>query len=202
MSMALSIVPAVSGTTKKWAVHVCIFFVGVFVGALGAVMLVLTAVAALTLALPREVIASVTVAAGSYVILRDFGFRVPVPYLNRQVPERWRREFPMPVASLGYGLVLGAGFPTLFTASTQMTILLGLPFLQRLPVIFGVVGLFALGKTMVLGLGLGTRTEAEALRRVETSESTTTARLIARRTANAILSLLILASVLGATGVL
>lgn len=200
--MALSIFPAVSGTTRKWAAHVGIFFTGAFVGALGALMVVLAVIASLTLALPKEAAASITVAVGACAIARDFGLRIPVPYLNRQVPEHWRREFPMAVASFGYGLVLGAGFPTLFTASTQLTVLLGLPFVQRQPTIFGVVGLFALGKTMVLGLGLGTRSEAEILMRIETSEPTTTARLLVRRTTSATLSVLILASILRATGVL
>jgi hypothetical protein len=108
----------------------------------------------------------------------------------------------MAVASFGYGLVLGAGFPTLFTASTQFTILLGIPFLQHLSVVFAVVALLALGKTTVLALGLGTRSEAEVLMRIETSEPTNKARLYARRATSAMLSALILISLLYAAGVL
>jgi hypothetical protein len=201
MSMALSIVPAVSGTTRKWAAHVGVFFVGAVMGALGAVMVVLAIFASLTLAVPREVVACAAAGVGACAVARDLGFNVPVPYLNRQVPEYWRREFPMAVASFGYGLVLGAGFPTLFTASTQLTVLLGAPFLHRLSVIFGVVGLFALGKTMVLGLGLGTRSEAEVFARIEASEPTSTARRFARRLTTASLSLLILLAVLRSAGV-
>jgi hypothetical protein len=199
--MALSIVPAVSGSTRKWAAHVGVFFLGAVIGALGAVMVVLAVFASLTLALHQEVVASLAVGLGACVIARDLGFRVPVPYLNRQVPEFWRREFPMAVASFGYGLVLGVGFPTLFTASTQLTVLLGAPFVDRLSVLFGVVVLFAFGKTMVLGFGLGTRSEAEVLARVENSEPSTTSRRFVRRATSVSLSLLILLAVLRSAGV-
>jgi len=35
-----------------------------------------------------------------------------VPQVRRQVPERWRRVLPVPVAAAGYGVLLGLGFTT------------------------------------------------------------------------------------------
>ena len=39
------------------------------------------------------------------------GVRI-VPQIRRQLPERWRRVLPMPVAAFGYGILLGLGFTT------------------------------------------------------------------------------------------
>jgi hypothetical protein len=39
------------------------------------------------------------------------GVRV-APQIRRQLPEHWRRILPMPVAALGYGVLLGIGFTT------------------------------------------------------------------------------------------
>jgi hypothetical protein len=39
------------------------------------------------------------------------GLRI-VPQIRRQVPESWRRILPLPVASAGYGVLLGLGFTT------------------------------------------------------------------------------------------
>src|SRR5690348_3051848 len=45
--------------------------------------------------------------------------RVPLPQLRRQVPERWRRELPLGLWPLGYGLGLGAGLLTYQPVATM-----------------------------------------------------------------------------------
>jgi hypothetical protein len=58
------------------------------------------------LALGAAAIVSAAAAAGE-----ARGLRI-VPQVRRQVPERWRRVLPVPLASAGYGVLLGLGFTT------------------------------------------------------------------------------------------
>jgi hypothetical protein len=52
----------------------------------------------------------VAVAVCAVVVVGDaLGLRVR-PQIRVQVPERWRRQMPLPLASLLYGLLLGTGF--------------------------------------------------------------------------------------------
>jgi hypothetical protein len=200
--MALTIVPAVSGTTKKWGIDVAAFWAGSFLGALVAAMAMIAIFGALAIAVSRPVLATAVAVIGGGAIMRDFGIPVPLPFANRQVPERWRRQLPITVASFAYGLVLGAVFPTLFTGSTQLTFLLVIPFLSSSTLIVGVVALFALGKTSVLLLGLGTQSEAEVLARIQNSEAPSSARRLARSVANAGVSSVVIVVLLYATGAL
>jgi hypothetical protein len=57
------------------------------------------------------------------------GIRVR-PQVRRQVPEHWRRSFPLPLATLGYGALLGLGF-------TTFVLSLAVPALAVLAVMIG-----------------------------------------------------------------
>jgi hypothetical protein len=50
-----------------------------------------------------------------------------VPQIRRQLPERWRRVLPMPVAAAGYGVLLGLGFTT-FVLSFGVWAIAGMSF--------------------------------------------------------------------------
>ena len=51
--------------------------------------------------------------------LREAGLaRIPLPQLRQQVPERWRRDWPLPAWSAAYGAGLGAGFLTFQPVAT------------------------------------------------------------------------------------
>jgi len=52
-------------------------------------------------------------------LLRESGLvRLPVPAVQRQVPESWRRRLPLPVWTTGYGAILGTGLGTFQPVAT------------------------------------------------------------------------------------
>lgn len=56
--------------------------------------------------------------AVAYAIHELGGWTLPAPQIEEQVPSGWRVRFPLPVASLLYGVVLGPGlFTRIFTSS-------------------------------------------------------------------------------------
>ena len=88
---------------------------------------------------------AVAVAAASVAAIGEArGVRV-VPQVRRQVPEHWRRTLPLPLATAGYGVLLGLGF---------VTFVLTLAF-WALAAIALAVGDLRLGVAMGLGFGLG-----------------------------------------------
>jgi len=72
------------------------------------------------------------------------GVRV-VPQIRRQVPERWRRVMPLPVAAALYGLLLGLGFTT-FVLTLAVWALAGVSVALGAP---------AVGLAIGIGFGLG-----------------------------------------------
>ncbi|MDQ2984284.1 MAG: hypothetical protein M3R70_10260 [Actinomycetota bacterium] len=72
------------------------------------------------------------------------GVRI-VPQIRRQVPERWRRVLPLPVAVAGYGVLLGLGFTT-FVLTLGVWALAAISF---------ALGDFRLGLTVGLAFGAG-----------------------------------------------
>jgi hypothetical protein len=75
------------------------------------------------------------------------GVRV-VPQVRRQVPEPWRRRLPLPVASAGYGVLLGLGFAT-FVLTLAFWVLVAASFALADPRLGLVVGLaFGAGRAL------------------------------------------------------
>ncbi len=83
--------------------------------------------------------------------LREAGLlRFPLPHLRRQVPEPWRREKPLAVWSLGYGIILGAGFGTFQPVATfwvvcTAALAIGSPATSAV-----CLGLFGLGRALMV----------------------------------------------------
>ncbi len=79
---------------------------------------------------PAAAVAAAGVAATA-AVLEALGVAV-VPRIRRQVPERWRREMPLPAAAALYGGLLGLGFTTFVMtwavwALAAVCLLLGAP---------------------------------------------------------------------------
>ena len=71
-----------------------------------------------------------------------------VPRVRRQLPVGWRRSVPMPLASAGYGVLLGLGFTT-FVLSYGVWALMGVSLALGDPLAGLVIGIaFGLGRTV------------------------------------------------------
>jgi hypothetical protein len=163
--MALTVNPAVSGTRRNWVFNVFGFFVGAFAGALVSLLSVLLVVVTLSSVLPRTVVVAVAVLTIAWAVFHDLGVPLPLPYRSRQVPEELRRALPTGVVATVFGFQLGIGFLTLFTYSTQLAMLLALPFLPSAGAMISAVAIFALGKAIVLGATIGTSSPDELVTR-------------------------------------
>lgn len=108
--MVETFTPAGCGGRHRRSLAVALFTLGAITGA--------AAVGALAGALGALIPGNrwrIAVAIGivGVAFAREAGLaRIPVPGLKRQVPEAWRRRFPLAVWSTGYGLILGAGLGT------------------------------------------------------------------------------------------
>jgi hypothetical protein len=154
--MALTINPAVSGGTRRFVLHSSLFFVGAFLGALATVVVVVPIFSLFRLGLPGRLTPLFLLPVG-WAVLHDLGLRVPLPYRNRQVPEWFRDTLPDAAVAWIFGLMLGVGFLTLFTFSTQLAFVLSLGYLASFGQMMVVVGTFAAGKTIVLLCAVGTK---------------------------------------------
>jgi hypothetical protein len=145
--MVETICPVVHGT-RKWLVSVALFAVGA-VAAAAAVGLLLGAALPLAGAGWLAVVALVAVveAAAEARLLR-----LPLPQLRRQVPERWRERFPLPLTALLYGLGLGLGFATYIPVATLLVVAVGVALVTDPLVGAFVMAAFGLGRSLALGV--------------------------------------------------
>jgi hypothetical protein len=90
----------------------------------------------------RTVLTAVAVLCLLAALGDGLGWRVR-PQIPLQVPERWRRTLPLPIAALLYGGLLGTGFSSAVPAFASWGLL------------FIVVGLGQTGQAFVAGLALG-----------------------------------------------
>jgi cytochrome c biogenesis protein CcdA len=113
--MVETLTPAVCGSRQRHRVALALFTLGAVLaaGALGALLGVAGSWLDRSWALGAVAVLALIAAAREAGILR-----VRVPELRRQVPERWRREWPLAGWSFGYGAGLGAGVLTHQTVST------------------------------------------------------------------------------------
>lgn len=158
--MALTINPAVSGTRTRWFVHIAAFFAGVWLGGLISLAMVLAIVGGLSSVLPRAALAAVLLAVVVWAAGKDLGFPLWLPYRQRQVPEWLRDALPPGGIAAFYGVMLGVGFLTLFTYSTQLAVLVALPFVRPEATMLGAMAAFAAGKTLVLATATGASSSA------------------------------------------
>jgi cytochrome c biogenesis protein CcdA len=68
---------------------------------------------------------AVVIAAVLYAARELLGLPVPLPDLDRQVPEWWRTYFSPPIASFLYGLGLGVGYLTFLSFGTLVAVTVG-----------------------------------------------------------------------------
>ena len=107
--MVETITSAGCGSRHRHRVALALFSVGA-IGAAAAVGAVLGLLGA---PLDRSWTVPVLAVLAVLAALREWGvLRVPVPGARHQVPERWRREWPLGAWSLAYGAGLGAGIFT------------------------------------------------------------------------------------------
>ena len=107
--MVETITPAGCGSRHRYRVALALFSVGAIGAAAALGALLGLAGASLDRSWTVPVLAVLALVAG----LREWGvLRVPLPGAHRQVPERWRREWPLGAWSLAYGAGLGAGIFT------------------------------------------------------------------------------------------
>jgi hypothetical protein len=178
--MALTINPAGSGSRRGWIRDVGCFFVGTFFGALASGAVAVAFVGLLTALLSDSAVALVLMLIIIVAGLKEAGLNVPLPYRAQQVPEWWRYNMPLPLASLGYGCLLGFGFATPFTAAAHLALLVALPFLSSATSIVVCLACFALGKTLVLQMGAGTTSHGDVIARISSKESNSSPRRAAR----------------------
>ena len=72
--------------------------------------------------------------AAAYALREAFGLPIPLPDLDRQVPDWWRTFYSPNVAALLYGLGLGVGFVTFLSFGTFVAVAVG-AFLSGDPVL-------------------------------------------------------------------
>jgi hypothetical protein len=154
--MALTINPAVSGGRANFILHSAAFAGGAFMGALISAFLLVLVYGVLVTFFPEDWVTAGALALITWAVLHDLGAPVQLPYRPGQVPEWFRRALPPGAVALAFGMQLGVGFLTFFTYSAQLAMLVALPFLGSLGDILLVIGVFSIGKTLVLLTTLGT----------------------------------------------
>jgi hypothetical protein len=143
--MVETICPVVHGT-RKWLVSVALFALGA-VAAAAAVGLLLGAALPLAGSGWLALVALVALVEGAAEARL---LRLPVPQLRRQVPERWRERFPLPLTALLYGLGLGLGFATYIPVATLVVVAVGVAFLTGPLAGAAVMAAFGLGRAVAL----------------------------------------------------
>jgi cytochrome c biogenesis protein CcdA len=162
--MVETITPAVCGGRHRHRAAVALFAVGAILAA-AALGAALGAVGSL---LDRD---AALVAVGALALvgaLREAGWlRLPLPQVAHQVPERWRREWPLPLWSLGYGAGLGLGLITHQVVATFWIVAAGALALGDPLVSALVMAPFGLGRALMVALpARGRRDPAAAVERL------------------------------------
>ena len=151
--MAETVTPAVCGGRVRTAVAAICFALG----AVAAAFAVGAAAGLLGEALPRGAALAVAVAVAALGALRELRLlRVPLPQRRRQVPEHWRRSWPLPLWSGAYGAGLGAGALTHVPFATWYAALAGAVVIGD-PLVSGLcLALFGAGRALA-AVALGPR---------------------------------------------
>ncbi len=123
--MVETIAPVVhGGKNRRYWLSVALHVIGAALSA-AALGLLLGAIGA-AFDPSRNVALSFVVAVAVLYAARElFGVPVPLPDLDRQVPDWWRTFFAPPVAAFLYGLGLGVGFLTFLSFGTLVAVAVG-----------------------------------------------------------------------------
>jgi hypothetical protein len=166
--MVLTINPAVCGGRRLWVRDMLLFFGGAVGGAFASLAVASLVVAGIGL-LGTSLQSRAVAASLLYVAVRDFGFRVTVPYRSAQVPEWLRRVVPSWMTALVYGAMLGGGFLTLYTFSSHFAMWASAPLVAGTFGMAAIAAAFAFGKTLVVMSAIGTVNLDQVEGRVRTS---------------------------------
>lgn len=162
--MVETITPAGCGSRHRHRLAIALFGSGALLAAaaLGA------ALGAAGVALGRSWALPAAAALALLAAAREAGLvRLPVPMLRRQVPERWRREWPLPAWSLAYGAGLGVGVATHQAVATFWVAAAGAAALGDPLVSAACMAPFGLGRALMVALpARGGRDPAEAVGRL------------------------------------
>lgn len=145
--MVETITPAGCGSRQRYRLALALFALGALVAAavLGAVLGLAGA------ALDRTVALAVVAALALVAAAREIGL-LPgaVPGGRGQVPERWRREWPLPAWSLAYGAGLGLGLLTRLPVTTFLVACAGALALGDPLVSAACLAPFGLGRALMV----------------------------------------------------
>jgi MFS family permease len=143
-----TITPAGCGSRQRYAVALLAFSLA----AVAAAAVLGAAVGMIGGWLAPPVGIALAVALAGLGIARELGLRIPVPQLRRQVPERWRREWPLPLWSAGYGAGLGLGFLTHQVTFTYWAALAAIAAVGSVALGAVAMALFGLGRALMVVL--------------------------------------------------
>jgi hypothetical protein len=147
--MVETITPAGCGSRRRYRTALALFALGAVAAsaALGAVLGLLGS--ALDQAVALAVVAGLALVAAA----RELGLlALPVPAARGQVPERWRREWPLPAWSLAYGAGLGLGLLTRLPVTTFLVACAGALALGDPAVAAACLAPFGLGRALMVAL--------------------------------------------------
>ena len=147
--MVETITPAGCGSRRRYRLALALFAIGAVGAAAGLGALLGFAGSALDRTVALAVVAALALLAAA----RELGLlRVPVPTASGQVPERWRREWPLPAWSLAYGAGLGLGLLTRLPVTTFLVACAGALALGDPAVSAACLAPFGLGRALMVVL--------------------------------------------------
>src|SRR5262245_25757641 len=145
--MVETITPAGCGSRHRYRIALALFTAGAVLAAAALGALLGLAGSALDRALALSVVAVLALLAAA----REMGLIPgPVPGAWGQVPERWRREWPLPAWSLAYGAGLGLGLLTRLPVTTFLVACAGALALGDPLVAAACLAPFGLGRALMV----------------------------------------------------
>ena len=152
--MVETIAPVVHGgrNRKYWTALALHIFGATTSGALFGVVLALTG---RLLGAPWGAggLTAIAVVSGLYAARELFGAPVPLPDLDRQVPDWWRTFYSHNVAAVLYGFGLGVGFFTFLTFGTYAAVATGALVSGHTGLGATLMGAFGLVRSLAVAIG-------------------------------------------------
>jgi hypothetical protein len=147
--MVETITPAGCGSRRRYRIALALFATGAVLASAALGALLGLAGSAFDRAVALGVVAVLALVAAA----REMGLIPgPVPGARGQVPERWRREWPLPAWSLAYGAGLGVGLLTRLPVTTFLVACAGALALGDPLVAAACLAPFGLGRALMVVL--------------------------------------------------